>query len=74
MYQMLATLLIEEFGIEADSVRPEATFRALELDSLSLTELAVIVTERTGRLVDDIDLDTPLHAAAERYATATAGV
>ncbi|TDC69796.1 acyl carrier protein [Streptomyces hainanensis] len=72
MYELLATLLTDEFGIEADVVTPDATFRDLELDSLSLTELAVIVTERTGLLVDDVDLDSTLASAAERYATASA--
>ncbi|WP_052850441.1 acyl carrier protein [Streptomyces avicenniae] len=73
MYETLAALLIEEFGCEPDAVTPEATFRRLELDSLSLAELAVLVADRTGVLVEDSDLglDTTLGRAAAEFTAAS---
>lgn len=69
MYEMLADLLVDEFGVDRDNVTEDATFRALELDSLSLAELAVIVADRTGMTVDDVSPDTTLGEAAGRIIT-----
>ncbi|MEU6487285.1 phosphopantetheine-binding protein [Streptomyces sp. NPDC046887] len=51
---MLVDLLVEEFGLERELLRPDAVVADLDLDSLSLAELAVTVTERTGRRTDDL--------------------
>ncbi|MFD6422906.1 acyl carrier protein [Streptomyces sp. NPDC060198] len=56
MYEMLTRLLVEEFGLDEDQVRPDATARQLELDSLSLAELAVIITESTGVRLEDVEM------------------
>jgi acyl carrier protein len=45
---------IARFGPDADDVTREATFEALEIDSLDLVELAQIVDEEFGvKLVSD---------------------
>lgn len=56
MYEMLTRLLVEEFGLDEEQVRPDATARQLELDSLSLAELAVIITESTGVRLEDVEM------------------
>jgi acyl carrier protein len=39
---------LESFGVEPAQIAPEATFEALEVDSLDLVELAQIIDERFG--------------------------
>jgi acyl carrier protein len=39
---------LETFGAEAEQIAPEATFEALDIDSLDLAELSQIVHERFG--------------------------
>ncbi|MFF4601532.1 acyl carrier protein [Streptomyces sp. NPDC001339] len=72
MYETLARLLVQEFGIEADLVSPQATARDLELDSLSLSELAVMITEKTGLQFDEaaVDLDSTLEEIATHFVKA----
>ncbi|WP_235619254.1 acyl carrier protein [Embleya scabrispora] len=70
---MLCELLVEEFGIDAADIVPEATFATLELDSLSLAELAVIVADRTDkdfRGLGNLDKDTTLVEAAAAFEAA----
>lgn len=69
MYEMLVRLLVEEFGLDEDQVRPDATARQLELDSLSLAELAVIITESTGVRLEDVEVspDSTLGQMAEAF-------
>ncbi|MGW9214620.1 phosphopantetheine-binding protein [Embleya sp. NPDC055664] len=66
-------MLVEEFGIDAADIVPEATFATLELDSLSLAELAVIVADRTDkdfRGLGNLDKDTTLIEAAAAFEAA----
>ncbi|MFE9613018.1 acyl carrier protein [Streptomyces sp. NPDC006012] len=72
MYDTLAKLLAEEFGIEKDRITPRSTSRELELDSLSMAELAVIVTDLTGVRLEDVDLslDLTLGEIADRFEAA----
>ncbi|MFF8828577.1 acyl carrier protein [Streptomyces sp. NPDC015131] len=72
MYELLAGLLTDEFGIEAERVTPEASLRGLELDSLALAELSVMVSEETSVRVTDVDLDSTLGELAQRFETAAA--
>lgn len=69
MYEMLSRLLVEEFGLDEEQVRPDATARQLELDSLSLAELAVIITESTGVRLEDVEMspDSTLGEMAEVF-------
>ncbi|WP_424638983.1 acyl carrier protein [Embleya sp. AB8] len=46
---MLCELLVEEFGIDAADIVPEATFESVGMDSLSMAELVIIVADRTGK-------------------------
>ncbi len=39
---------LETFGAEADLITPDATFEALDIDSLDLAELSQIVHEHFG--------------------------
>jgi acyl carrier protein len=39
---------LETFGAEAELIAPDATFEALDVDSLDLAELSQIVHERFG--------------------------
>ena len=39
---------LEEFGAEPDDLAPDATFEALDVDSLDLVELGQIVQEEYG--------------------------
>jgi acyl carrier protein len=72
MYDMLAKLLIEEFGISADKVYPNANLRSLDLDSFLLAELAVIVEEKTGlNVMAQVELDVTLQTLADTIAAGT---
>ncbi|WP_245599120.1 acyl carrier protein [Embleya scabrispora] len=67
---MLCELLVQEFGIDATDIVPEATFESLELDSLSMAELAVIVADRTDKDFSgpaNLDKDTTLAEAAVAF-------
>ena len=68
MYEALAQLLVDDFGIDAERVRPDATLRDLDLDSLALAELAVDVTEKTGHQVMDVEPEWTLGELARRFA------
>ncbi len=39
---------LEDFGADPDALAPDATFEALDVDSLDLVELAQIVQEEYG--------------------------
>jgi acyl carrier protein len=39
---------LQSFGAEPDQITPEATFEALDIDSLDLAELSQIVHEQFG--------------------------
>ncbi|MEU0934914.1 MULTISPECIES: acyl carrier protein [unclassified Embleya] len=70
---MLCELLVQEFGIDAADIVPEATFDSLELDSLSLAELAVIVADQTDKDfggLGNLDKDTTLVEAAAAFEAA----
>ena len=46
--QARVSAALEEFGAEPAAITPEATFEALDVDSLDLVELAQIVQEEYG--------------------------
>ncbi|TJZ54333.1 acyl carrier protein [Streptomyces piniterrae] len=72
MYETLALLLVQEFGIAGDLVHPQAKARDIELDSLSLAELEVMVKERTGMQIDEsaVNLDSTLEEIAATFVPA----
>jgi acyl carrier protein len=65
MFDKLIAMLFE-IGIDTSHVTAQTTFRQLEMDSLSLTELAVIAAEETGARADGMTLDTTLAQAAQQ--------
>lgn len=46
--QACVVAALEEFGAEPGAITPDATFEALDVDSLDLVELAQIVQDRYG--------------------------
>ncbi|HEY0449437.1 phosphopantetheine-binding protein [Actinophytocola sp.] len=46
--QRLSGILVSYFGVEADEVRPEATFAELDLDSLAIVEFALVAEKEFG--------------------------
>jgi acyl carrier protein len=52
----IAALLVRNFGVEPGDVRPEASLRELGMDSLALEELRVLLEERLGIDLEDVQL------------------
>ncbi|GAB2701276.1 acyl carrier protein [Kitasatospora kifunensis] len=67
MYDRIVELLFE-IGIDTSQASPQATFRELAMDSLSLTELAVMLADEAGPLATGMTLDTTLAEAAAQLA------
>lgn len=67
MYDKLVDLMFQ-IGIDTSQVTPQTTFRALEMDSLSMTELAVNAFTETGVLVETMTLDMTLAEVVEQFA------
>lgn len=53
VYDRVKELLVEKFGVPEDDVRPDATFEALDLDSLDLVEFALAAEEELGVRISD---------------------
>ena len=49
----LCGILTGYFGVEADEVRPEATFAELDLDSLAIVEFALVAEKEFGILIGE---------------------
>lgn len=60
IYLMLTDTITGVFGISDDELSPQTTFEQLEFDSLALVELAVVVEQRHGIVVDDMSVKTTL--------------
>ena len=63
----LADLLVTRFGVTSEDLDPDVTFGELEIDSISLVELAVISSDEFGIAMrdDDFTPDHTLHTAAD---------
>lgn len=53
MYELLADLLVREFGIAPEVIHPQARARDIDLDSLALLEVSAMFTEQTGLWFDE---------------------
>jgi acyl carrier protein len=54
VYERVKDLLTNKFGVPAESIRLDATFEELDLDSLDLVEFALAAEEELGvRISDD---------------------
>lgn len=69
------TLLVANFGTDPLAIRPEVPLRQLSLDSLALEELRLLIEERLGVDLDDVELtsrDTVEHLVAAVHRKAAA--
>lgn len=71
MYDRIVTLLFE-IGVDTSKATPQSTFRDLRMDSLSLTELAVMLSDDTGERASTMTLDTTLAQAVQQLTHAEA--
>ncbi|WP_371478897.1 phosphopantetheine-binding protein [Kitasatospora sp. NBC_00315] len=71
-YELTAHHLVSDFGIDPVLISPQATLTELELDSLSLAELAVILQEQTGIRLEDVNAGTSLEDIARQIDAARA--
>ncbi|MFJ8403584.1 acyl carrier protein [Streptomyces microflavus] len=71
----VATLLTTRFGVDESDATPEATFSALELDSLALVELSLALQESFGVSVgdDELNAEHTISEAAQLVATKLTG-
>ncbi len=61
LYDKIAALLADKFGVAESDLSPTATFEDLDLDSLDLVEFAMTIQDELGvELTDDeaAELDT----------------
>ncbi|MFI1259020.1 acyl carrier protein [Streptomyces netropsis] len=62
-FDLLASILVEEFKIAPERVVPDNTFSDLGLDSLELLEVSVFVQEHIDIFVDGITTESTLAEA-----------
>lgn len=64
---IITEILVGQFQVDQDVLRPETTLEELELDSLALLEFSLVLGERTGLRVSDADVshDLTLQQIAE---------
>lgn len=65
-FNLLMRVLMENFGLPKQNLHPDATFAELDMDSLALTELSVLLEERTGLEVQRFPVRITLTEAADR--------
>jgi acyl carrier protein len=53
VYDRVTSILVDNFGVDAAAVSPEATFEDLDLDSLDLVEFALAAEEELGVRIED---------------------
>ena len=49
-------MLVEEFKVDPEAIKPEATFKKMGLDSLDLVSLAMSLEDRLGVEIPDSEL------------------
>ena len=63
-YDMIADQLTSHLGVDPQLVSPDVTFAALDIDSLSMIELAMMVEDQCGIKIEGIDAESTLAEAA----------
>jgi acyl carrier protein len=53
VYDRVAKILVDNFGVDGDAISPDATFEDLDLDSLDLVEFALAAEEELGVRIED---------------------
>ena len=56
LFGLLRDILVREFDLAAEVIRPESDFEALDLDSIDAVDLAVSVEEEIGFQFETEDL------------------
>ena len=56
IFEKIAALLAEQFGVEADSITMDTSFEDLGADSLASVELVMALEEAAGISIDDADV------------------
>ncbi|MET8326468.1 acyl carrier protein [Streptomyces sp. NPDC005181] len=54
----ISTLLVSNFGTDPLAIRPEVPLHQLRLDSLALEELRLLIEDRMGVDLDDVQLNS----------------
>ena len=54
---VVKTLLVEEFKIEEGSIKPEATFKEIGLDSLDIVSFVMALEDRLGVEIPERELE-----------------
>lgn len=67
VHESVVEVLASRFGLDPETVLPEATFDDLGLDSLSQIELATALKKRLGVVITDEEL-TELSSVSETVA------
>jgi acyl carrier protein len=57
LFDTVQNVLVDTFGVDAESVTADATFESLELDSLDLVELTLLIEEETGVKIEDDEVE-----------------
>lgn len=53
LYEQVKQLLATKFGVPVEQITPDATFEALDLDSLDLVEFAMATQDEFGARISD---------------------
>ncbi len=61
--ERLSGLLVSYFGVEADEVRPDATFAELDLDSLAIVEFALVAEKEFGVTIGEDEVSPQARVA-----------
>jgi acyl carrier protein len=56
LYDNLKSILVSEFLLKADDIRPGATLAEAGMDSLAMVELAMVLSKRYGAELSDDEL------------------
>ncbi|MDF6045720.1 acyl carrier protein [Streptomyces sp. JH14] len=54
----ISTLLVSNFGTDPRTIGPEVSLHQLRLDSLALEELRLLIEDRIGVDLDDVQLSS----------------
>lgn len=57
LYEKFVSILTEDFGVPEEQVSADATWEALELDSLDVVEITLAVEEQLGAKIEDEELE-----------------
>jgi acyl carrier protein len=58
VYDRVAALLVDRFGVPADDISQEATFEDMDLDSLDLVEFSLACEEELGVRIEDEEAES----------------